>query len=123
MFFGKYVAVSLFNQQLLTVNCHLTWVPNGQLSLEGTAFRHIFKEFSQLECVCAIDPLSRKIQEKSNGNQVYISTSIDKPQTFLSKLQSNKYFYRIGIVYTDNFEIPVISTESVQTLQYPVEKH
>lgn len=112
MVFGRYVAVSLFNYQLLTVNCHLTWVPNGQLSLEGTAFRHIFKEFSQLECVCAIDPLSRKIQE-SSGNQVCISISIDKPQTFLSKLQSNKYFYRIGTVYTDNFEIPVISPESV----------
>lgn len=88
------------------MNCHLTWVPNGQLSLEGTAFRHIFKEFSQLECVCVIDPQSTKIQEESNGNQVYISTNIDKPQTFLSKLQSYKYFYQIGIVYTDNFEIP-----------------
>lgn len=68
------------------MNCHLTWVPNGQLSLEATAFRYIFKEFSQLECVCAIDPLSRKIQEESSGNQVSISISIDKPQTFLSKL-------------------------------------
>lgn len=95
------------------MNCHLTWVPNGQLSLEGTAFRHIFKEFSQLECVCAIDPLSRKIQEESNGNQACISMSIDNPQTFLSQLQSNKYFYGIGTAYTDNFEIPVITPESV----------
>lgn len=97
----------------MTVNCHLTWLPNGQLSLECTIFGHVLEEFSQLESVCAIDPLSTKNQEGSNRNQVYMSTRIDKTQTFISGLQRNKYFYGIGIVYTDNFEIPVISPETV----------